>query len=51
MSEIKIPELSKFSKTTVEGADLTEYVYKYKEYQFSIQHDSSDQQPRPTAKA
>ena len=42
MSEIKIPELSKFSKTTVEGADLTEYVYKYKEYQFSIQHDSSD---------
>ena len=37
MSEIKIPEFSKFSKTTVEGADLTEYVHKYKNYQFSIQ--------------
>lgn len=43
MSEIKIPEFSKFSKTTVEGADLTEYVHKYKNYQFSIQHDTSDE--------
>ena len=35
MSEIQIPEFSKFSKTTAEGADLTEYDWDYKYFAYN----------------